>query len=63
MGACGPILSCHTLNVVASRGPDTGSAYPVLKALGRSDLMPGLIPGRGGRRSGLTSSEILPAHD
>jgi hypothetical protein len=28
MGACGYVMSCHALNVAASRGPSAGRAYP-----------------------------------
>jgi hypothetical protein len=36
LGTCGVVLSCQTFNVAASRGPDSGGAYPVLEAPGHS---------------------------
>jgi hypothetical protein len=40
-GGCGHVLSCQTLNVTASRGPDSDGACLVLKASRR-------VLGRGG---------------
>jgi hypothetical protein len=39
----GPVLSCQTFNVAASRGPDSGGVYLVLEALGRSCQEPGRV--------------------
>jgi hypothetical protein len=55
-GGCGHVLSCQTLNVAASRGPDSDGACLVLKASGR-------VLGRGVTWSRLTCGEILLAHD
>jgi hypothetical protein len=32
VSACGHVLLCQSLNAVASRGPGSSGAYPVLKA-------------------------------
>jgi hypothetical protein len=63
MGACGHVLSRQALNDAPPRGSGTGRAYPVLKGPRQSDWIPGPIPGQGGRRNGLTGSEIMSAHD
>jgi hypothetical protein len=63
VGACGKVLSRQALNVAAFQDPSASIAYLVLKALGRSDWMPGLISGRRGRRNELIGGEIMHAHD
>jgi hypothetical protein len=52
-----PGIKCHCLP-----RPSGSKAYPVLKAIGQSDWMVGLVPGQGGKQNGLSSGEILPAH-
>jgi hypothetical protein len=63
VGACGHVLLRQALNVVASRDPGASKAFLILKAPGWSDWVPGLFPGGGERQNGLTSGEILSAHD
>jgi hypothetical protein len=61
MDACDYVLSCQALNVTASRGPGSGSAYPILKAPGCSRRGPGVC--RAGRMriySGQIGGEIPP---
>jgi hypothetical protein len=49
MSSCGHVLSCQAINATASRDLGTGRAYPVLKALGQGNWMPGPIRvGEGG---------------
>jgi hypothetical protein len=47
MGACGRVLSCQTLDVIASREPDSVGAYLMLKALGRGSREPRYILSQG----------------
>jgi hypothetical protein len=60
--ACGHVLLCQILNIIASRGPDSGGAYSVLKAPRHSCWKAGHVIGRGVRWAGLTGGEILSAH-
>jgi hypothetical protein len=63
VGASGLVLPYQALNADASRNPDAGTTYSVLKAPGWYGWKPGLAPGWGERQNGLTCGEILPAHD
>jgi hypothetical protein len=63
MGSCGYVLLCHALNVTTSRGPNVGRAYPGAKSPEQSNWMPRSVLGQGARWNGLTSGEILLAHD
>jgi hypothetical protein len=57
---CGHVMSYQALNVVASWGPGSSGAYPVLKALGRGCLGPGAcVESREMRLTGLTGDKIL----
>jgi hypothetical protein len=60
--ACGRVLSCQTLNVAASRGPDSSGAYLILKTPRAATGSPGTSRAREMRRTRLTSGEILSAH-
>jgi hypothetical protein len=44
LGTYGPVLSCQTFHVTASRGPNSGGVYPVLEAPGCSYWEPGRAP-------------------
>jgi hypothetical protein len=44
VGSCGHVLSCHALNVTASRGPSPSGTYPVLKAPGCGCWGPEHVP-------------------
>jgi hypothetical protein len=58
IGACGHVLSCQALNAIASRGPGSVGAYPVLKA-------PGRVLSRGGgglRQNRLIGGKIMLIH-
>jgi hypothetical protein len=46
-GACGHVLSYHTLNVTAFRGPGSRGAYPVLKSPERGWRELGCVLSRG----------------